>query len=79
MYVYACMRAHLIVGKEPSEHRTTTRSWTHDQDTRPGPGHQRSTRQPEKRGTPASGKPEYICVIADNEKKVQKKLKKMCK
>ena len=35
-------------------------------------------RKREEHRTPAE-KPEYICIIADNEKKVQKKLKKICK
>ena len=33
-----------------------TQDHDHDQDTRPGSGHQRSTRQPEKRRSPANGK-----------------------
>ena len=59
--------------------RTHDQDQDQDQDTRPRPAHLRKHDQRKKEEHRQSGKPEYICMIAGNEKKVQKKLKKICK
>ena len=67
MYVYACMYVCMI---EEIEHTTGT-----------PPEHLRNTSGTQdtsgkERNTGKAGKPVYIGIIADNEKKVQKKVKK---
>ena len=67
MYVYACMYVCMI-----EENRT------HDRHTfRTPPEYLRNTGHQRKREEHQQAeKPEYICVIADNEKKYKKSLKK---
>ena len=48
---------------------------THDQDRHTARTHDNRKREDSGK----AGKPEYICMIIDNEKKVQKKLKKIWK
>ena len=49
----------------------TIREHDQIQDTRPGSGHQRTQHQ-RTHDNQQSGKPEYICMIAGNEKKYKK-------
>ena len=75
MYVRAYARAsdcRQIVIRTHDHDRHTSGAHDQDRHTTRTRTHDRNTRPPEKRGTPASGKPEYICMIADDEKKYKK-------
>ena len=66
MYVRACMRVCIA-----NSHQDTRPRPAHDQNRTTGTHDNRKREEHWQ-----SGKPEYICMFAANEKKVQKKLKK---
>ena len=72
--MYACMieenRTHDHAGTRPAHQRNTG----HTTCTRP-----EHTTTGKERNTGKAEKPEYKCMFAGNEKKVKKKLKKICK